>query len=117
MKCIHCGVELADGFCKKCGWSPELEAYMDSKEEPEHPPDDTSKIARVCRAVSYLVMAVLVLGSVVWGFVAWASETENGALGWGIFLGGSLGGIFTGLFLLGISEIIRLLEDIRRRLK
>lgn len=120
MKCRHCGAELSEGFCPECGWSPEMEG-MESAEflsqQTAAAASEANPIAGACQVVGYLVMAVVILGSLVWGLYTGISRDGNAALGWGIFLGGSLSGVFGGLFLLGISEIIQLLEKITRQKK
>ncbi len=119
MKCQNCGNEFTGDFCKACGWDPSMGDAM-KKAQTASTTNNTShvvssteeenSVSKACKGIASIYMVVMVIGSMIWGFQT-ADALYNSAIGWGIFLGGSLLGLVTGMILFGIGEIIRLLHE------
>lgn len=114
MKCKNCGHEFTCEFCPECGWGPDCELESTTREiETKSSKNSFAKqentVSKVCKLIAGIYIAVMVLGSMIFGAHT-ADAMYSGAIGWGIFLGGSLVGLSTGMILFGIGEIIRLLD-------
>lgn len=116
MKCENCGQEFTEEFCHNCGWSPD---GVDSNPEVTHP-NDTQKensSAKACKWIAGIYMVIMVFGSIVLAAYAADSYRYSGVYAWGIFLGVALGGLFTGMLLWGLGEVIQLLHEVSNMLK
>lgn len=114
-KCQNCGGNFTGEICPYCGWELSM-----AKDTPEPQPVSVEAVAderknsvgQTCKVVAGILMAVMVIGSIAIGGTVGTSYRGDAALGWGIFLGGSLSGIFSGMILWGIGEIIQLLQKL-----
>ena len=102
MKCLNCGNEFTERFCPQCGWGAVSNNETDNPEKAEPSAAEENPVSKACKMVAGIYMVLMVIS----GFVI-ASDLDN----YGFLFGIALGGIFTGMILWGIGEIIRLLHE------